>query len=139
MVNSIFLDVNVCLDFLLKREPFASAAGRIFESIEHQQTTAFVSAISFDTMFYVLRPAVGGPKATSLLDNLTNKIHIAAADKHVIKSAINAGWKDLEDAIQYQSARVAGCQAIITRNEKDFKQAELPVLSPQGFLDQLKE
>jgi predicted nucleic acid-binding protein len=57
---------------------------------------------------------------------------------HFIDDALKARWKDFEDAIHYQAAKAAGCDAIITRNAKDFKKADLPILSPQEFLDQLK-
>ncbi len=43
-----------------------------------------------------------------------------------------------EDAIHYHSALESGCQAIITRNIRDFRDAGLPVLNPEDFLLQFR-
>ncbi|HBG40814.1 MAG TPA: twitching motility protein PilT [Porphyromonadaceae bacterium] len=45
----------------------------------------------------------------------------------VVDKAINSNFKDFEDALQYYSAIASGCDLIITRNEKDFKDALIPV------------
>jgi len=42
---------------------------------------------------------------------------------------------DFEDALQYTAVGQSGIiDAIITRNTKDFKASELPVLTPSEFL-----
>lgn len=56
----------------------------------------------------------------------------------VVDKAINSNFKDFEDAIQYYSAITTGCDLIITRNEKDFKNALIPVMNAQGYLQTLK-
>lgn len=59
---------------------------------------------------------------------------IALTDGEVIDKALNAGFKDFEDALQYFSAVAFGCQVIITRNENDFKNALIPVLDAESYL-----
>jgi len=41
---------------------------------------------------------------------------------------------DFEDCIQYHSAKAASCNAIITRNTKDFRKVELDIYTPEAFL-----
>ena len=36
--------------------------------------------------------------------------------------------------MQYFSAFASNCEAIITRNERDFKNAEIPVMDADAFL-----
>lgn len=134
MPGKILLDVNICLDFLLKRRPFSSSAGIIFQAAEHKKLTAVISAISFDTMFYVLKPALGAHQATQQLNRLTRHTTVGVVDYEVIKKALAAGWYDLEDAIQYFSAVSAGCDAVITRNSDDFTPESIPVLSPEDCI-----
>jgi predicted nucleic acid-binding protein len=45
MANRILQDINICLDFILKREPFSDSAGRIFQAVEHEKVKALISAI----------------------------------------------------------------------------------------------
>ena len=46
--------------------------------------------------------------------------------------------KDFEDMMQYQCAKAAGCDVIVTNNKKDFQQfCELPFLTSEEFLLQI--
>jgi hypothetical protein len=48
---------------------------------------------------------------------------------------MKSGFKDFEDAIQYCCALQIGvCEAIITRDTKDFALSNVPVVTPQTFL-----
>ncbi|MCD4709760.1 MAG: PIN domain-containing protein, partial [Bacteroidales bacterium] len=53
----------------------------------------------------------------------------------IVKSALQSGFKDFEDAIQYHAALSdPDIDVIVTRNIKDYKKAELPVMTPGTFL-----
>ena len=51
MVDSILVDVNVCLDLLLDRHPYVEYSGQIFELAEQNELSVTVSGLSFDTLF----------------------------------------------------------------------------------------
>ncbi len=55
-------------------------------------------------------------------------------DDEVIEKAIHSSFKDFEDATQYFSAIATNCDVIITRNEKDFKNALIPVMNAESYL-----
>jgi hypothetical protein len=59
---------------------------------------------------------------------------IAPVNRAVLAEALAGRIADFEDAVLYQSARLAGADAIVTRNQKDFKQASLLVLGPDELL-----
>jgi predicted nucleic acid-binding protein len=65
-------------------------------------------------------------------------VQIATVSEKVIDEAIQLRWKNFEDAIHHQAALHANCDVIVTRNEKDFVNAEIPILSPQTFLDRFE-
>ena len=48
---------------------------------------------------------------------------------HVLKSALELDFTDYEDAVLHQAALANSCDAIFTRNLKDFSTATLPVYS----------
>ena len=54
MRKKIFLDTNIVIDYLSNRIPFGEDALRIF-SLPPQQCQLCISALSFTTIFYVLK------------------------------------------------------------------------------------
>ena len=56
MAIRVLADVNICLDVLMDRKPFVEYSGRIFEEAEEGNLILMISGLSFDTLFYVMRP-----------------------------------------------------------------------------------
>lgn len=133
------IDTNVCLDAAQRRKPFASAAVEILAQSENGTFTGYLSAHSFDTIFYILRKHGTKKSAYHGIEGLRKTIKIAPVSTKIIDQALAAEWDDFEDAIHYYAAKEAGCEAIITRNSSDFKQGELSVLSPIQFLKRLDQ
>jgi len=62
-------------------------------------------------------------------------ISVLSMDQKQVLSALDSKFTDFEDALQYFSAlQNTNIEAILTRNGKDFKHAELPVFTPKEFL-----
>lgn len=54
--------------------------------------------------------------------------------EHVM-DAIAKPARDFENMLQYQCAKAAGCDVIVTNNKKDFQQfCDLPLLTSEEFL-----
>ncbi len=65
-------------------------------------------------------------------------LNVLAMDKDVVLQALNSGFRDFEDALQYAAAiRTKHINAILTRNVKDYKKSELGVMTPDDYLKQL--
>jgi predicted nucleic acid-binding protein len=62
--------------------------------------------------------------------------HIASMTESQAEIALLNDWKDFEDALQYQSAIGANCEAIITRDQKGFNQSIIPIYTPEQFLEE---
>lgn len=139
MAIRVLADVNVCLDVLMDRKPFVEYSGRIFEEAEKGNLTLIISGLSFDTLFYVMRPSLGAKKATELLQLLCTHIEIGTINESVVKKALNAGWTDLEDALQFYCALENDCNYLVTRNQNDFKSKDkkLKVVSPKTCIEEI--
>ena len=62
-------------------------------------------------------------------------VGILKVEEQTIKNALSSGFPDFEDSIQYFSAvNSKKINVIITRNIKDFKKSEIPVMTPGDFL-----
>ena len=127
-----FVDTNVILDMLADREGFADAASAIFDAAGRNEIRLSICALSYSTIYYILRRFIGRENALQSLRELSQYVSILPVNQPVIQMALNSNFPDYEDAIQYYCARQdSTIDGIITRNLKDFKLSEIPVLSPQ--------
>lgn len=136
--RNVLIDTNVCIDAIQQREPFGRVAAILLDHSEKGLINGYVSAHSFDTLFYILIRTTQRENVYQAIRGLRRTVDIAPVTKNEIDKALQHNWPDFEDAIHYEAARTAGCDAIVTRNTKDFKQAELPVFSPARFLEELE-
>jgi predicted nucleic acid-binding protein len=136
MEDKVLTDVNVCLDLLMDRKPFVEHSGQLFELAENGDIQLCISGLSFDTLFYVMRPAIGAKKSIAKLRLLRKHIKVAEVNTRVVDQALQSGWTDLEDALQYFCAVQNGCNYLVTRNKNDFKSGKesLAVVTPEEFV-----
>lgn len=76
-------------------------------------------------------------KSSQILELILSYTQLSYTSNQSFKSALQAGFNDLEDAIQYYTALDAGSiDYFITSDIKDYKKAsfELPALTPKQFI-----
>ena len=132
----VFLDTNIVIDLLDKREPFYIDAVKLFTLAYQKKITLFVSPMTYATASYLLRKH-GKEGMRILLNNFRQLSQITTADERVVDAALASSFDDYEDALQYYSALTRNVDVIVTRNKKDFTSASIPVLSPAELLKQL--
>ena len=130
----VFVDANVLLDFLLQRSPFFSAAARLISRAESGQIEAYVSAISFNNVFYIARKEVAEDKARNMLRDLRRIFRVVPLDENVIDHAIELTVRDFEDAIQAVSAGRVAASYVVTRDARDFEKTNLQAFAPEEIL-----
>ncbi len=130
-MKAIFLDTNVLIDFLADRKPFSRDAARLFDYSLKQMLTIYVSAVSFNNIYYIIRQSRSHAVTLKLLNELNTWTEVIDVTNVVIQKALVSEFKDFEDAIQYNCAKsVKRVEFIVTRDTKDFKNSALPVLTP---------
>ena len=131
-MKQVFIDTNLIIDFLGDREPFSEYAAILFQLAKENKIKIFVSAISFNNTYYILRKVTSNKRALSLISEIEGYVGIQETNRNIIQKALKSDFKDFEDAIQYFSAvQLGDIDIITTRDIKDFKKSELPVLSPE--------
>jgi predicted nucleic acid-binding protein len=134
-MRDLFIDTDVIIDFLIDRKPFSREAAIIFTLIEQKKLKGFSSSLTFSNLYYVLRKIESHNRVISKLDSLSKMVGILKVEEQTIKNALASGFPDFEDSIQYFSAVDSKkIDVIITRNIKDFKKSEIPVMTPEDFL-----
>lgn len=130
----ILLDTNVLMDVVANRHPWVDDALVLFELSNQKKITLIASDCSFVNIAYITRKLFVKEELYSLLEELREFVHVIEMGETVIDEAISARWNDFEDCTQYLAAKRERADFIITRNEKDFSQSDIPVLSPHDFL-----
>ena len=128
------VDTNVLIDVLTHREPHYQASARVWTLAERGEITAFISAISFNNIYYIVRKAENKTKAENALKLLRDVFDSVAPDAKIINQAMDSACDDFEDAIQFHSAIRVGAHVLITRNPQDFPQSGMSIATPEEFL-----
>jgi predicted nucleic acid-binding protein len=135
-VKKLLIDTDVVLDLLTAREPHLAAAQGLFSELDHGKTQGFFSALTFPNVHYILRREIYNQEAVRALEKLRSMVGILPVDEKIIALALSSRFRDFEDAVQYYTAAQNGMTCLITRNVRDYKGSELPVLTPAEYLSQ---
>ena len=135
MEYKIFVDSDVVIDFFTDRESHVNPASEIFELNEQGILKIYLSAVSINNIYYIVRRFLGHKKTIDVIELLTEMTEIIGTTKSEIIQALKNNFSDYEDSVQYSSAlTVQGINAIITRNIKDYKNSKIAVMTPLDFL-----
>jgi predicted nucleic acid-binding protein len=135
MGYKLFMDSDVVIDFLTDREPHANSASELFELNEQGRIKLYLSALSINNIYYIVRKFLGHKKTLEVIETLMEMTEIIGTSKVEILFALSSNFSDFEDSVQHASAiKIKGMDAIITRNTKDYRNASIAVMTPLNFL-----
>lgn len=135
MDYKLFLDSDVVIDFFTDRAPHVNPASELFELNEQGKVKLYLSAISINNIYYIVRKFLGHKKSLEVIELLTEMTEIIGTTKNEIIQALKNNFSDYEDSIQYSSAlTIEDLDAIITRNIKDYRNSSIAVMTPLNFL-----
>ena len=101
----IFIDTDVILDVLLKREPYHLSATYILRQIELNKIKAYTSPLVLANLHYILSKATTQKTSLEKIKQLHQMLKITKIDQETIDNVLFVNKiKDLEDSIQYYSA-----------------------------------
>ena len=135
MVSKIFLDANILLDFLLKRNAY-EIAKKVISLCVNGQLQAFITPSIVHIVGYWLTKAYGSGKAKELLLTLLADITIIDTGHEITLNALHSKINDIEDALQYYTALHHKLDCFIS-NDKQLQKTAIPILpvyTAEGFL-----
>ena len=140
-MKKVFLDTNVLIDYLARREQFFEPAAQVVQLGRLRKYEILVSALSFATASFVLEAHHKLPNEVivRMFAHFITLCNVTPVDSITIAEAIKSYFSDFEDAMQYCSAVREGADVIVTRNCKDFALAQIPVYEPAEFIRMLIE
>jgi len=143
----LFLDTNIFLDYFEKRREYL-AVSKILSAIEDGKLKAVVSVGCIYTLTYLIRMElkrqnIYRPEQTIRLRSTLNIVMslvkvVSLSNKRISVGINDVAFDDVEDSFQYQCALQNKCDALVTINLRDYRDADtsnLLILSPSEFVE----
>ena len=133
-MDRIFIDGDVILDLLLKREKFYKESAKLFTLIERKKVKGYTSPLIIANIYYIISKLDNKKTALEKTRLLRNLLRIAPLNEKIIDMALSSSYRDFEDNIQYNCALIHDIKTIITRNIKDYPKDEINILEPKDYI-----
>lgn len=133
-MENIFVDTNIVIDLLAKREPFYKEAQDLFTLGDKNEVNLFISSLTFANAYYSIVRHHKEVDAKKYLSKFKVLVTILSLEDKAIELALASDFKDFEDGLQYFIAMDNEADVIITRNKKDFANAKIPVMTAEEYL-----
>lgn len=133
-MEKVFVDTDIVLDLLTAREPHYEHAAELFSLADENSIKLYVSSLTFANVNCILSRQLSSGQARKMLLKFKTLINVLSVNDKIIELALASDFKDFEDAIQYNTAIENGITTLLTRNLKDFKKAEIAILTAHQFL-----
>jgi predicted nucleic acid-binding protein len=138
-MKRIFVDTNIVIDLLSRREPFYEEAAFLFSLADNKKIELALSSLTIANTSYVLYRQMDASNARSILRKLRLIVQVLPLDDKIVGLALNdETFSDFEDGLQYFTAIENRQDLIITRNLKDFKNSKIPTMTAGQFVETLK-
>jgi len=135
--KQLFVDSDVLLDLLLNRDPFYFHSEILIMECFRNDIILNTSALIIANINYILSRQFGSKNSRKKIFDLIKAVKVLPLETDIVEMALASDFSDFEDAIQCFIADRYQCDAIITRNIKDYKNSTIPVLTAEQFLNTL--
>ncbi|MDP1621061.1 MAG: PIN domain-containing protein [Bacteroidales bacterium] len=135
MKHKVFVDTDIIYDLLAKREPHYHAAAKLFTLSDGGKIQILISALTIANIHYLISKQLSSNEAKKIIRKFRLMVHIVPLNEKIIDLALNSDFKDFEDAIQYYCALENNIELLLTRNLRDYKNAQIAVMTAQDFIN----
>ena len=138
MAYKIYFDVNALLDLTLLRNNHNDIE-MVIKEVEKGTLRGFVCGATIHTISYFLIKKYNIDKTKQILLNLLSFISIVDLPKEDIQKALFMNLKDIEDAIQVQTALTYKMDYFLTSDKQLIKVSSetMPILNASSFLKRI--
>jgi predicted nucleic acid-binding protein len=133
----VLLDTNILLDVLLDHAPFVSDSSAIWAACDEGQLVGFIPASTLTDIFSIARRATDRATARVAVGLCLAAFDICPVDRTTIEQATALPGNDFEDNVQLACAMIAGLDVVVTRNDRNFTDSSIPILTPAALLARL--
>ena len=133
-MRRIYLDVNVVLDYLLRRNPWIIEAEQLIYLAESRQLQVVIYSNVLIQAYHYLQKYGAGKLAKAHLLAFSQLVEfVPLTHAQLVDLLGDPSDKDIEDQMQVSLAEANGCDCIITR-DAGFASSSIEVVTPGQFL-----
>ncbi len=136
-MKRIFLDTNILIDYIDNRIG-ADDAEQIFACSFSGEALLYASSLTFANVAYIIKGRTQEEKYDALRQ-MAERVEILPIGKREVMDAIDRPVKDFEDMLQYQCAKAASCDYIVTNDRRHYDFSDIPHYSSATFVEMLDE
>lgn len=133
-MEKVFVDSDIVLDLLSARQPHYKFAAELFSLADQNSIKVYISSLTFANVNYILSKQLSPGQARKMLLTFKTIVNVLAVNDKIIELALLSNFQDFEDAIQYNTAIENSITTLLTRDLKDYKKAEITILTAQQYL-----
>lgn len=133
----LLIDTNVILDMAFQRDGYDDSM-KLFRKIRENGHNACITASAVTDLFYIIRRETHDTEQTYvIMENIFKLVTVLSVTEKDIRDAFGRRWKDFEDCVQYTTGKNNGVDCIITKNQKDYTDTLMPVLTPATWIEEI--
>lgn len=133
-MEHVFVDTNIVIDLLARREPFYRDAQELFTLSDKKEIRLHISSLTIANAYYALVRHYKEVEAKKYLSKFKVLVNVLPLEDKTIELSLASDFKDFEDGLQYFIAMDHGADILITRNKKDFKHSKIPVMNAGEYM-----
>jgi predicted nucleic acid-binding protein len=118
----LLLDINVILDAVLGRKPWAAEAAQLLAVVETGGADGYIAAHTLTTIHYVVSKRTSRAAGNGFVADLLRIVRVVPVGGADFLQALLLGTDDFEDAVQTIAALQIGADYLVTRNGRDFNE-----------------
>ncbi len=135
MIKKLFIDSDIILDIILKREPFFSDSQKLLSLIERNYFSGFTSSLIVANCYYIISSNKDKETALEAISKIRSILNVLPFTDKEIGESLSSSIKDFEDGVQYFIALNNRIDNLITRNISYYRGLDINILTPKDFLN----
>jgi predicted nucleic acid-binding protein len=123
----LLLDINIILDVVLAREPWAAEAAVLLSLVENGRADGYIAGHTITTIHYIVAKEKDRQSSAQAISDLLRIVSVVPMDDADFQRALVFALGDFEDAVQTAAALKIGADYLVTRNARDFEGISTPI------------
>ena len=130
----VFLDTDILLDVVLRREPYWRDSAAVLDACEDGKVEGSTSVLVLANIGYIVERAESAAKARDAITTLRSFLRVCSLTDRELGEALVSDFGDLEDAMQHFICVREGIGTIVTRNVPDYRRSDRTIVTPPELL-----
>ena len=131
----VLFDTCVLLDSLQDRKSFSENANKLLIAVAEKRIDGCITAKAITDIYYLMhRHTHSDAESRKVVSKLFLLYEVLDTEARDYRRALASSMTDYEDGVMAETAIRSGVDAIVTRNEKDYANAGIRIMTPDELM-----